>query len=288
MIHAIDHIDLTVPDIDEALEHYQALLGRKPVWSADAAGVRHVWFQFPNMALNIMSPVGPGVMGDSVRTRIAQIGHGLHGIAFAVRDIEVAQRLLERRGVPASAASPIRATDPAKGEKRYWNTSITSTAATAGLQLALTAQPEDAPPFPLSPPIGDERAAVAELDHIVIQTPNPERAAALYGARFGLDLRLDRPNPQLGNRLLFFKVGTAVVEIGARLTAGAGEGPDRFGGLAWRVRKPDVINARLAGAGFNVSEVRQGRKPGTAVFTVRDKTCGVPTIMIEQGAPEED
>ncbi|HVY03049.1 MAG TPA: hypothetical protein VG983_05280, partial [Caulobacterales bacterium] len=80
----------------------------------------------------------------------------------------------------------------------------------------------------------------------------------------------------------------AVLEIGARIAAGAGEGPDRFGGLAWRVRKPDVINARLAAAGFNVSEVRQGRKPGTAVFTVRDKTCDVPTIMIEQGGPAQE
>ena len=37
----------------------------------------------------------------------------------------------------------------------------------------------------------------------------------------------------------------------------------------------------LAGAGLDVSEVRAGMKPGTRVFTVRDGTCGVPTLMIE-------
>jgi len=34
-------------------------------------------------------------------------------------------------------------------------------------------------------------------------------------------------------------------------------------------------------AGLDVAEVRLGRKPGTRVFTVRDKTCGVPTLVLE-------
>jgi hypothetical protein len=30
-----------------------------------------------------------------------------------------------------------------------------------------------------------------------------------------------------------------------------------------------------------VSEVRGGRKPGTRVVSVKDGTCGVPTLLIE-------
>ena len=45
-----------------------------------------------------------------------------------------------------------------------------------------------------------------------------------------------------------------------------------------------AISTRLAAAGFNVSEVRIGRKPGTKVFTVRDAAAGVPTILIQQNA----
>ncbi len=115
---------------------------------------------------------------------------------------------------------------------------------------------------------------------MVIQTPNPDRAAALYGARLGLDLRLDRTNPQWGNRLLFFRSGGLVIEIGHGLAGGVSDGPDRFGGLAWRAADPVAVQARLAAAGFNVSEVRPGRKPGTHIFTVRDRTCGVPTVVL--------
>jgi catechol 2,3-dioxygenase-like lactoylglutathione lyase family enzyme len=128
--------------------------------------------------------------------------------------------------------------------------------------------------------IGEAAAAMAGLDHVVIQTPNPDRAAALYGARLGLDLRLDRTNPQWGNRLLFFRCGGTVIEIGHGLAAGVSDGPDRFGGLAWRAADPVAVQARLAAAGFNVSEVRPGRKPGTHIFTVRDRTCGVPTVVL--------
>jgi hypothetical protein len=33
--------------------------------------------------------------------------------------------------------------------------------------------------------------------------------------------------------------------------------------------------------GFDVSEVREGRKPETRVFSVRDGTCGVPTLVLQ-------
>ena len=71
-----------------------------------------------------------------------------------------------------------------------------------------------------------------------------------------------------------------MLEFGASLKAPVSDAPDRFGGLAWRVADPDAVQARLAGAGFDVSEVRSGRKPGTKVFTVRDAPAGVPTLML--------
>jgi catechol 2,3-dioxygenase-like lactoylglutathione lyase family enzyme len=123
--------------------------------------------------------------------------------------------------------------------------------------------------------------AVAGLDHVVVRTPNPERAAALYGARLGLDMRLDRSTPAWGSRLMFFRCGDLIVEIAHDLKAGVSSGPDRLWGLSWRV--PDAVAAydRLRAAGFDLTDLRPGRKPGTHVFTVRDGTCGVPTLMLQ-------
>ena len=79
---------------------------------------------------------------------------------------------------------------------------------------------------------------------------------------------------------MFFRCGGTVVEIGARAGQAASEGPDRLSGLAWRVTEPDAAQARLSTAGFDVSEVRVGRKPGTKVFTVRSGVPGAPTLML--------
>jgi hypothetical protein len=54
--------------------------------------------------------------------------------------------------------------------------------------------------------------------------------------------------------------------------------------LSWRVADIVATRARLASAGVDVSDVRSGRKPGTRVLTVRNGTCGVPTILVEQTA----
>jgi catechol 2,3-dioxygenase-like lactoylglutathione lyase family enzyme len=146
-------------------------------------------------------------------------------------------------------------------------------AATHGVAVRLAQVVAAAPP-----PARDY--APHALDHVVIVTANPERAVALYGGRLGLDLRLDRANPQWGARQLFFRCGGAVLEIAASLEAPVSHGPDRITGLAWRVADPPAARARLAAAGFDVSEVRKGRKPGTTVFTLRSGVPGAPALML--------
>ena len=125
------------------------------------------------------------------------------------------------------------------------------------------------------------------IDHVVIHTPDPERAVALYGGRLGLDLRLDRTNPQWGTRLLFFRLGGVVIEIAHTMKDGVGPGPDTLGGLAWRARDMEAAHTRLLLAGFSVSDIRTGRRPGSKVFTVRDKTFGVPTLVLSVEARED-
>ena len=46
----------------------------------------------------------------------------------------------------------------------------------------------------------------------------------------------------------------------------------------------DVTHGRLVASGVDVSEVRTGRKQGTRVMTVRNSTCGVPTLLVQPSA----
>jgi len=276
VITALDHIALAVRDLPAAIDGYRKLLGVEPNWVGEGGGVRQAWFQFPNMALDLISPVGEGAFADGIWARLDAQGEGIWAVAFTAADTEAFARLLTRRGLRTTSPAPVRTTEES-GRHRTWLAATLSAEDTGGLQLLLMAPPRDGL-WPLSEPVGE--APIAELDHVVVHTANVDRALAIYGAKLNLDLRLDRANEQWGARQLFFRVGDAVVEVGASLKEPASDKPDRFGGLAWRVTDPDAARARMAATGFDVSEIRTGRKPGTKVFTVRDAPAGVPTLML--------
>jgi len=263
------------------------MLGVTPNWIGRGGGVRQAWFQFPNMALDVISPEGEGAFADGMRAHLDAHGEGIWATAFTAAEIEKFAGLLTRRGIAATPPAAVRTTAD-DGRTRTWLGSNLDAKATGGLQLLLMAPPKDGVAWPLSEPTG--AGAIEKLDHVVVTTGNVDRALAVYGAKLGLDLRLDRENPQWNARQLFFRVGDAVVEMGARIGEPSLEGlakPDRFGGLAWRVTDPDAAQARIAAAGFDVSEVRTGRKPGTKVFTVRDAPGGAPTLMLSAEPAKE-
>jgi len=185
----------------------------------------------------------------------------LCSMVFATRSLDEAARLLERRGVATARNASLDL----------------SSESTHGVPIALVERTGTPPPSPVTV---DEASAISSLDHVVIRSPNPERAIAFYAGRLGLDLRLDRSNPEWGARLLFFRCGDLVVEVAHDLKKGVSDAPDRLWGLSWRT--PDIAkaNARLKAAGLDVSEPRDGRRPGSQVFTVKDHTEGVPTLVI--------
>jgi hypothetical protein len=82
---------------------------------------------------------------------------------------------------------------------------------------------------------------------------------------------------------MFFRCGDLIVEVVSRpKDAAVDKARDKLWGLSWRVIDIDATRARLASSGVDVSEVRDGRKPGTRVMTVRSSTCGIPTLLVER------
>lgn len=194
----------------------------------------------------------------NVGVRFEPDASGLRSMVFATQDLDKAATLLERRAVPATMADG------------------SLVLVGHGVPIGVVAKADEA----ASPFTADAGSAVSSLDHVVVRTPNPERAIAFYGGRLGLDLRLDRSNPKWGARLLFFRCGDLVVEIAHDLKKGISDEPDHLWGLSWRVPDIAAAHARLKAAGLDVTEPRDGRRPGSQVCTVKDGTGGVPTILI--------
>ena len=201
---------------------------------------------------------GGGLRTGNVGLRFTGGAPGLHAMVFATADLDQAATLLGRRAVDVTRSDDGLAF------------------AGHGVSIGLRPKTDEAP----SPVTVADAAAVASLDHVVVRTPNPERAIAFYAGRLGLDLRLDRSNPKWGARLLFFRCGDLVVEIAHDLKTGVSDDPDHLWGLSWRVPDIAAAQARLKTAGLDVSEPRAGRRPDSQIVAVKNGTEGVPTILI--------
>lgn len=261
MITALDQITLDVAEMGPATTAYERLLGREGLTGEETASV----FFLDNMRLELsLSETG---------------AQGLAAVTFEVESADAAYRTCQRRALlpepPVAFLESAAHGVTREGHKITLDRAATFGVATTLVQHATRAAP---PERPVS------EGAVTGLDHVVIRTTHPNRAAALYGARLGLDMRLDRTEPKWGARLMFFRCGDLIVEVVHNLNEEPSDAADKLWGLSWRVVNADAAHARLKTAGFDISEIRPGRKPGTRVFTVRNNTLGMPTLMVEVAA----
>lgn len=242
LITRLDHLALTVPDVGASAAEYALLLGQTPRTQA----LHDMRLECGNIGF-ILQPSGEAVpAGKSLPL----------SLVFAAEDLAAARQRLARRGLAGEISAGTLLLDPA---------------ATHGVGIGVVAE---------TPRAEAAASDIAGLDHVVVRTPDVERAVALYGGRLGLDLRLDRVWPEIGVRQMFFVLGGLVVEVVHSLKDTSQAGRDSIWGLAWRSRDIEASRARLLAAGIAVSEVRDGRKAGTRVATVKSHTCGVPTLLI--------
>ena len=278
MITGLDHIVVLTGDIEAGAAAYQTLFARSPSWRNSGDGAERVLFTLDNMTLELMAPSGEGATAERIRAVLATQGEGLASICFRAGDISKMHRRLDRLQLKPEPVAEVESVDAISGAKLSWKRTRAATDATRGVRMVFLEREQERPLSVRTTP-----GSITAMDHVVIATADPERAAALYGARLGLDMALDRSHPDWG-RLMFFRCGDLIVEVTHQPGKVAETAPDRLRGVCWRVADIDATHARLAGAGVDVSEIRTGRKPGTLVMTVRNGTCGVPTLLVQPPA----
>jgi catechol 2,3-dioxygenase-like lactoylglutathione lyase family enzyme len=278
VISGLDHVVVLIEDIEAGVKAYELLLGRSPSWRSRSEGSEAVLFTLDNMTLELMAPAGSSSTADRIRDVIGMSGEGLASICFRVDDIAKMHRRLDRVALKPEAVAEVESRDLGSAATLHWKRTRASTDLTRGVRMFFLELAGERPRSAAT-----SAAPILGLDHVVISTADPERAAALYGARLGLDMALDRSHQDWG-QLMFFRCGDLIVEVVKRPVVGSDQTHDKLWGLSFRVADIDATRLRLAAAGVDVSEVRAGRKPGTRVMSVRDGTCGVHTLLLERGA----
>lgn len=124
-----------------------------------------------------------------------------------------------------------------------------------------------------------QRNSVLRVDHLVLRSDNADACIAFFAQRMGIRLALDKTVPQWGGRMLFFRAGKLtleVIESEQERVAGS-----HFWGIA--LQHPDIgaLRSQLESRAVQCSAVREGRKPGTRVASVKSHCLGIPTLLIQ-------
>src|SRR5882724_5311337 len=233
VITGLDHVVVLTRDIAAGAASYQTLFAQAPSWKNSGDGADRVLFTLDNMSLELMAPSGEGANADRIRSVLAAHGEGLASLCFRTNDIAKLHRRLDRLTLKPEPVAEVESRDATTGATLSWKRTRTASDATRGIRLfylqLANARPRSVP---------TATGPIIAMDHVVVSTLDPERAAALYGARLGLDMALDRSHPDWG-RLMFFRCGDLVVEVTHR-PAKPADPPrdvrhDRLSGICWRV-----------------------------------------------------
>lgn len=274
----IDHIIITVRDIDTAAQEYALMLGIPPSWRGyhRAYGTRNVLFRLENTYLELLAACQPGPGSDMVTASLEADGEGLSGLVFGVDDIDSFTAQLKARGLAVDAALAGSGTDEYSGARRDWRSVFWPLEAARGL-FSFAIQ-HDSPPDSLPMKLTGAAPELCAVDHIVVNTSDGDAAAAFYGDTLGMRLALRQEKPQWGGDMLFFRASQLSVEVVASPKTDPDR--DRLWGIAFRTGDIDAAHQRLETAGVAVSAIREGRKPGTRVCSVKSHCCSIPTLLI--------
>ena len=246
MISKLNAVVVEVTDLAAAMHDYEALTGVAGVLGP-FRGDDSACFQLTNVCLRLVTTGGR---------------QGLKQLVFQSGDLAAAKERLKSMGISVI--------DDESDDDFLSLSSDT----TRGISLAVTMATDSTVLNEATTPL------IAGLDHAVIASGDGDYTTALLSGRLQLDMRLDLTNPDWDSRLMFFRCGDLIIEVYQPLSKPLPVAQDRFFGLSWRTLDIDETHGLLSERGFNVSPVKAGRKPGTRVCTVRDKTHGVPTLIL--------
>lgn len=276
-ITRFDHITIAAHAIDGAVVDYTALLGRSPTWrgSHPELGTDSALFGLENGMIELTAPRAGAEESEGLRGWLDATHGGLQSLAFGTDDASATSKTLRERRVRATLPQAGVAHNESGGTRAYQTVEL-SPRATRGIPVLIVERPDFAALTGTQPIAA---ACVHALDHVVLRTGNVDAAKILYGSALGVRLALERDIN--GTRMLFFRVGGVTLEIVEDKSQGD---VDVFYGAAYRVRDIQAAHQRLTQSGFDLSPIRAGHKSGTTVFTVRDRTHNVATLILHDPA----
>jgi len=279
MIKTIDHILVAVEDLDKAVENYSMIFGFAPTWLGEhpTLGTKNALFPLENMYLELIAKNknDEGPLADTVSKHLEKNGESIFGLALETDDIEKAKKELSI-GLDADLEiSDGKGVNNITGEERHWRNIFIPKKFSRGIFTLLIQHTKgNLPKHKIS-----DTSYISRMDHVVINSNDPDGLVDLYRDKYGIRLALDQFIEKWGGRMLFFRTNQTTIEaIGIKKD---GPAEDSLWGLAWRTDNIEATRKRLIQSGVEITDTKDGRKPKTLVATIKSHTSNIPTLLIQ-------
>ena len=276
MLKSIDHLILAVDDLSISKIFYSDLFGFPPIWEGvhKGLGTKNAIFSFENMYLELLTKDGDGVGATFVDNHIKLNGEGLAGIALEVIDINKARLDFSEKGIEVGEYINGEGLSNSK-KARTWKSLYLAKKLTRGIFTILIEHTSEKILYKHT----GESSHIKRLDHVVINSNDPDGAIELYRDIYGIRLALDQFMKDWGGRMLFFRINKTTIELVGK--PDSKNNKDKLWGFAWSVDNIEQTYNRLIKSGIEVSKVRSGRKANTQVCSIESKASPVPTLLIQ-------
>ena len=278
MLDRLDHLVITVSDLQSAIEDYTKFFGFKPTWIGEHAdlGTINALFPLENTYLELLAAKGNGIGAEMINKNLKDKGEGLSGLVLGTDDIEEFREKLISNGIDANELILGAGDDFETNQRRTWKNLFLPFTLTRGLFVFIIQHLTGA-----LPGVKKDNSQIDRLDHVVVNTNDIHGFIDLYKDILGIRLSLDQFVEKWGGRMLFFRLNKTTIEVIGKDNQDDEDPEDSLWGLAWTVKDLDKAHKRLTSEGIEVTPIKKGRKPGTLVCTVKSHTRNVPTLLIQ-------
>jgi len=277
MINSIDHILIAVKDLENSIQEFTTVFGFEPAWrsSHPSLGTENALFLLENTYLELISIKEEGSFSKIISQHLEEKGEGIFGIALGVKDIEMIKEKLSKKIGEDLKILTGKGINNITQDERHWKNIFIPRNITRGVFTLLIEHTKGSLPEYRE----QESSLINRLDHIVINSNDPDGLIDLYRDKYEIRLALDQFVEQWGGRMLFFRTNRTTIEaIGIKKD---GSPEDSLWGLAWTTKDIKKAHKRLLNAGVNITDVKDGRKPNTLVATIKSHCSNIPTLLIE-------
>ena len=277
MIKSIDHILVAVRDLEKAVKEYSLVFGFGPTWQGNhpSLGTKNALFPLDNLYFELIAKNDEGPLADNVSKHLEKNGESIFGLALETDDIEIAKKELSIGLDTDLEITNGKGVNNTTGEERHWRNIFIPKKFSRGIFTLLIQHTKgNLPKHKIS-----DTSYISRMDHVVINSNDPDGLIDLYRDKYGIRLALDQFVEKWGGRMLFFRTNQTTIEaIGIKKD---GPAEDSLWGLAWTTKDIKKTHKRLVKAGISITDIKDGRKPKTLVATIKSHCANIPTLLIE-------